>query len=124
MRTRKQHNDFCESFGIDPNICDITNKWMDKPAKDGGGCSHRNKRHSSQDCFAFALKGKIFSEMRNRYLACQIHREADRKTDRCGSKSLNDSNQSIIPLFNANTFPNLRLAQEFIRMRRELRARG
>jgi len=61
---------------------------MDEPAKAGGGCSHREKRHGSADCFKWALANpQKFTE---RYRACQAHREADKKTDRCGSKSLQE----------------------------------
>lgn len=88
MRTRKEHNEYCESKGIDPEICDITNRWMDEPAKEGGGCAHRRKRHSHTDCIRWSFSAKTLRDAISRYLACQTHREADRKTDRCGSKSL------------------------------------
>ena len=121
MRRRKEHNTYCESFGVNPIICDETNKWMDAPAKHGGGCSHREKRHSSSDCMMLALKAKTFIEGFDRYFACQIHREADRRTDKCGLGSLSNSNQGIIPLLDARRFPLLRLTQELIRTNREQR---
>ena len=43
MKTRKEHNVFCASKGVNPNMCHKTNRWMDEPAKKGGGCSHRKK---------------------------------------------------------------------------------
>jgi len=88
VKTRKKHNEYCESKGIDRNICDKTNEWMDNPAKKGGGCAHRKQRHSSVDCLRWSLSAKNPKEAIERYRACEIHREADRKTDRCGSKSL------------------------------------
>ena len=88
MKTRKEHNVFCASKGVNPNMCDKTNRWMDEPAKKGGGCSHRKKRHSSVDCLTWALSARNLREGVARYRACQYHREADRKTDRCDSKSL------------------------------------
>ena len=88
MKTKKQHNEHCESKGINRNICDKTNEWMDEPAKRGGGCAHRKQRHSSEDCLRWSLSAKNPQEAVGRYLACQVHREADRETDRCGSKSL------------------------------------
>ena len=39
-------------------------------------------------CVRWSLSAKNPREAIERYHACQIHREADRKTDRCGSKSL------------------------------------
>jgi len=88
MKSRREHNRYCTSKGISPRICDDTNQWMDEPAKEVGGCVHRNQRHSSTDCLKWALSAKSPREIIPRFLACQIHREADRKTDRCGSKSL------------------------------------
>ena len=89
MRTKKEHDDYCQSKGISQSICDKTNRWMDEPAKDGGGCVHREKRHNSVDCLRWALSGNP-REAKERYSACQAHREADRKTDRCGSRSLQE----------------------------------
>lgn len=54
MKTKKEHNDYCESKNIDPVICDKTNQWRDEPAKKGGGCAHREQRHGSVDCLAWA----------------------------------------------------------------------
>lgn len=54
MKTKKEHNDYCESKNIDPVICDKTNQWMDEPAKKDGGCAHREQRHGSVDCLAWA----------------------------------------------------------------------
>ena len=88
MKTRREHNIYCESHGVTPKICDQTNKWMDAPAKKGGGCAHRKERHHLIDCIRYSLSAKNKREAKERYEACQIHREADRKTDRCGSKSL------------------------------------
>lgn len=88
MPTRRGHNKSCESEGISPKICDKTNEWMDAPAKEGGGCTHREKRHSSIDCVKWALSNP--KEARERYRACQIHRQEDRETDRCGSESLQE----------------------------------
>jgi len=91
MKTKKEHNDYCESKGISRKICGETNQWMDEPARNGGGCAHREQRHSSMDCLKWAaLSVRNPGEVGNRYRACQIHREADRKTDRCGSKSLHE----------------------------------
>jgi hypothetical protein len=87
MKTKREHNAYCESKGVSPKICEATNQHMDAPAKEGGGCAHREKYHSSVDCVRWALSGNP-KEAIERYHACQIHREADRKTDRCGSKSL------------------------------------
>jgi hypothetical protein len=65
---------------------------MDAPAKEICGCSHRDQRHSTVDCLEWAAKSIMNpKEAVERYRACQAHREADRKTDRCGSKSLEDS---------------------------------
>ncbi|MDH5782922.1 MAG: hypothetical protein OEZ35_04570 [Candidatus Bathyarchaeota archaeon] len=91
MKTRKEHNLYCETKSIDREICDLTNEWMDEPARKGGGCAHRKQRHSSVDCLKWSLTARNLPEARERYRACQIHREADRKTDRCGSKSLHKS---------------------------------
>lgn len=88
MKTKKQHDVYCESKDINPKICDETNQWMDEPAKRGGGCAHRKERHSSVDCLKWSLSAKNPREATDRYRACQVHREADRKTDRCGSESL------------------------------------
>ena len=89
MKTKREHNAYCESKGVSPKICDITNQHMDAPAKDGGGCAHREKYHRSVDCVKWALSGNP-KEVIEKYRACQIHREADRKTDRCDSKSLHE----------------------------------
>lgn len=88
MKTRKKHNEYCESKGVNRKVCNKTNKWMDEPAKEGGGCAHRKQRHSSVDCVKWTLSGGNLREVKERYVACQIHREADRKTDRCDSESL------------------------------------
>ena len=88
MKTKKQHDVYCESKGIAPKICDKTNQWMDEPAKKGGGCAHRKERHGSVDCLKWSLSAKNLRQAKEHYFACQVHREADRKTDRCGSKSL------------------------------------
>lgn len=119
MKTRKAHNSYCMSKGISLIVCDETNQWMDEPAKDGGGCAHRKQRHGSADCLRWALTGQNPQETVSRYLACQIHREADRKTDRCGSESLFRSNQTLIPLVDPNKFPMVRAAQELWRGERE-----
>ena len=88
MKSRKEHNVFCVSKGIHPTVCDKTNRWMDEPAKRGGGCAHRKQRHSLVDCLKWSLSSGNLREAKEHYLACQIHREADRKTDRCDSESL------------------------------------
>ena len=88
MKTRKEHNEYCESKGINRKVCDETNKWMDEPAKEGGGCAHRKQRHSSVDCVKWAFSARNVQDGIARYRACQIHREADRKTDLCDSESL------------------------------------
>lgn len=88
MPTRREHNKRCESKGISSRICDKTNEWMDAPSRDGGGCAHREKRHSSVNCLQWALLNP--KEAKQRYDACQIHREADRETDSCGSESLRE----------------------------------
>ena len=121
MKTRREHNEYCESKGINRKVCNETNEWMDEPAKSGGGCAHRKQRHSSTDCLKWSLSAGSLREARKRYLACQIHREADRKTSRCGSKSLYSSNQTLIPLVNPSRFPLVRIAQELWRGRREKR---
>lgn len=91
MKTRKEHNVYCESKGISPKVCDQTNQYMDEPAKEGGGCAHREQRHSTVDCLKWVAKSATNpKEAVEQYRACQAHREADRKTDRCGSKSLED----------------------------------
>jgi len=89
MPARKEHNQDCENKGISPKVCEETNQWMDAPAKEGGGCAHREKHHSPVDCVKWALSGNP-REARERYRACQAHREADKKTDRCGSESLQE----------------------------------
>jgi len=91
MRRRRDHNAYCEAFGVSPNVCNETNKWMDAPAKHGGGCKHREKRHSNSDCLKWSLNSDNILEGIERFFrACQIHRKADRKTDKCGSKALYD----------------------------------
>jgi hypothetical protein len=88
MPNRQEHNKRCESKGISPKVCDKTNAWMDDPSKDGGGCTHREKRHSSVDCLRWALSNP--KEAKERYSACQIHRDVDRETDSCHSESLQE----------------------------------
>lgn len=44
--------------------------------------------HSSFLSLRARLSAKNIREAKEQYPACQIHRKADRKTDRCGSKSL------------------------------------
>ncbi len=61
---------------------------MDAPSRRGGGCAHREQRHRTIDCLTWAARNP--KEAVDRYHACQVHREADRKTDRCGSKSLQE----------------------------------
>jgi hypothetical protein len=119
MKTRKEHNSYCTSKGIDPRICNETNQWMDDPVKEGGGCAHRKQRHGSIDCLRWALSGQNPQDTVSRYLACQIHREADRKTDRCGSEPLFRSNQTLIPLVDPRRLPIIRAAQELWRGERE-----
>ena len=119
MKTKKEHNEYCAFKGVDPRMCNDTNQWMDEPVKEGGGCAHRNQRHGSIDCLRWGLSAKNPREAINRYLACQIHREADRITDRCGSKSLYKSNQTLIPLADPSRLPLIRIAQELWRGRRE-----
>jgi hypothetical protein len=89
MPSRREHNKKCESKGISPEVCNTTNEWMDAPAKAGGGCTHREKRHSPIDCVKWALSGNP-KEAIGRYNACQVHRQADKETDRCGSESLQE----------------------------------
>jgi len=89
MPNRREHNKDCESKGISPKVCDRTNEWMDEPVKDGGGCTHREKRHSLVDCAIWAVKGNP-RESLQRYSACQAHRNMDKKTDRCSSESLQE----------------------------------
>jgi hypothetical protein len=119
MPTRKEHNSFCEQDGINPAVCDRTNAWMDAPARKGGGCAHREERHSSRDCLRLALSATTLQEGAGQYLACQLHRELDRRSDRCGSKPLFDSGQTLIPLADSSRFPRLRVVQELLRGRRE-----
>ena len=89
MPARREHNKDCESKGISSRVCNKTNEWMDAPSTEGGGCAHREKRHGSVDCVKWALSGNP-REAPERYRACQAHREMDRKTDRCGSESLEE----------------------------------
>lgn len=88
MPSRKEHDDYCKSKGISPKVCEKTNEWIDAPAKDGGGCTHREQRHRTIDCLKWAASNP--RESRERYAACQAHREADRKADKCGSTSLQE----------------------------------
>ena len=83
MRTRKEHNEYCKSKGINPRICDETNKWMDEPAKKGGGCAHRKERHGFIDGLKWSFSANNPGEAISRYRAYQLHRKADRKTGRC-----------------------------------------
>jgi len=88
MPARKEHNEICQSKGISAKVCEETNQHMDAPAKEGGGCAHREQRHRTIDCVVWAAANP--KEAAERYRACQVHREADRKTDRCGSESLKE----------------------------------
>jgi len=91
MPTRREHNKDCQSKGISAKVCEETNQYMDAPAKEGGGCAHREQRHRTVDCVVWAAKSAANpKEAVDRYHACHAHREADKKTDRCGSESLKE----------------------------------
>ncbi len=51
MPSRKLHNRFAESLGIDRELADLVNSWMDEPSK-WLGPSHRMVRHD----IPYALK--------------------------------------------------------------------
>jgi len=88
MPNKREHDKYCKSKGISPKVCEETNIHMDRPAKEVVGCLHREERHSLLDCTTWALRSP--KEAKERFRACQAHRELDRQTDRCDSESLKE----------------------------------
>lgn len=77
MPKLKEHNAECLASGIDFKTCDLTNRWMDAPAKLFPGRKHRKFRHTLKDCKTFASQGKDRRERVSRDKACKIHRKTD-----------------------------------------------
>ena len=88
MPNLREHDAYCEINGIDKEICTLTNRWMDAQSQTSPGCSHRELRHSSFDCFNWSSLGNTDYETSNRLQACLLHRELDRRTGKCGCKPL------------------------------------
>lgn len=101
MSGRTKHTLICKQKGIDEDICDVVNRWMDEPSHQYPGCSHRQFRHSEEDCREVAKQ--VFTHLYlyeeygldaaleatvQVYAACQIHREVDRENESCGCKAL------------------------------------
>jgi len=98
MPRRETHNRVCVSEGIEKDICDRVNRWMDEPSQLNPGCSHRESRHSREDCEQLAqdlyreystLGSQVaVQKAEQAYKACQLHREEDKKAESCGCKAL------------------------------------
>ena len=83
MPNLKKHNKDCTDLGIEPNVCNITNKWMDAPSQQIPGCEHREFRHSLIDCSGWASQGESLLESRDRLKACSRHIVLDSLTGSC-----------------------------------------
>ena len=56
MPSFKEHKRSCVEYGIDEEVCEIVNRWMDKPSRYIPGCRHRELRHRIENCLTMALK--------------------------------------------------------------------
>jgi len=72
MANLEIHIQNCMKAGIDKQVCEKINKWMDEPSSWIPGCRHRQYRHSLEDCTSIA--NQFHDHLKEQaILACKIH---------------------------------------------------